>query len=251
VHLDWSTILLEIVNFLVLVWILKRFLYRPVMDIVSRRRKEIAASVEAADARLAEANQLMERYEGRIADWQRERAKAREELNVELDAVRQQQLQQLQEEIQGERERARVADERRLAETRRHAEQLAVTQAARFGARLIGQLTGPEIDQRLLDLLVQELGTLPADRAEQWRRQLRGDTGKGEILSARRLSEPDRKRIGGALASLFGAGIEYQFGEDARLIAGVRITIGPWVLRANLQDDLQAFSEMTHEAGMD
>ncbi len=37
-ELNWSTLLLEIVNFLVLVWILKRFLYRPVLQVIEERR---------------------------------------------------------------------------------------------------------------------------------------------------------------------------------------------------------------------
>ena len=37
-QIDWTTFALEIINFLVLVWILKRFLYRPVLDTLARRR---------------------------------------------------------------------------------------------------------------------------------------------------------------------------------------------------------------------
>ena len=42
-ELSWSTFFLEIINFLVLVWILKRFLYKPVMDVIARRREGIEA----------------------------------------------------------------------------------------------------------------------------------------------------------------------------------------------------------------
>ena len=38
---DWTTFALEIVNFLVLVWILRRFLYRPVTDVIARRAAEV------------------------------------------------------------------------------------------------------------------------------------------------------------------------------------------------------------------
>ena len=55
-ELNWSTFLLEIINFLVLVWILKRFLYQPVLDVIARRRKAI-------EAQLAEALRLQDEAE--------------------------------------------------------------------------------------------------------------------------------------------------------------------------------------------
>jgi len=49
-ELSWSTFLLEIINFLVLVWILKHFLYKPVLDVIARRRSGIEKTL--ADAAL-------------------------------------------------------------------------------------------------------------------------------------------------------------------------------------------------------
>ena len=51
-ELSWSTFALEIVNFLVLVWILKHFLYKPVMDVIARRRADIESTL--ADAKTAQ-----------------------------------------------------------------------------------------------------------------------------------------------------------------------------------------------------
>ena len=56
-ELNWSTFVLEILNFLVLVWILKRFLYKPVLAVIARRREGIEKS-------LAEARSLHEDWRG-------------------------------------------------------------------------------------------------------------------------------------------------------------------------------------------
>jgi len=134
-QLDWTTLVLEIINFLVLVWILKRFLYKPVLDIVARRRAGIEDAMARAEKTRQEAAALKDQYEGRVADWEQERARAREKLQGELDAERQRRLQALQDELQNEREKARVADERRQSEARQRLEQQAVSQSARFAGR--------------------------------------------------------------------------------------------------------------------
>ena len=36
-QLNWSTFVLEIINFLILVWVLKRFLYKPVLAAIAQR----------------------------------------------------------------------------------------------------------------------------------------------------------------------------------------------------------------------
>ena len=50
-EMDWSTFILEIINFLILVWILKRFLYRPILEVIARRREGVEKTLSEARAR--------------------------------------------------------------------------------------------------------------------------------------------------------------------------------------------------------
>ena len=61
-ELNLSTFLLEIVNFLVLVWILKRFLYKPVMGVIERRKVGIEQTLAQAEDKTREATALREQY---------------------------------------------------------------------------------------------------------------------------------------------------------------------------------------------
>ena len=68
-HLDAWTFALQTVNAAVLVWLLARFLFRPVMDIVAARRTEAAKLLAEADAARDEA-------EGKPASKDKESAAA-------------------------------------------------------------------------------------------------------------------------------------------------------------------------------
>jgi F-type H+-transporting ATPase subunit b len=251
VQIDWSTILLEIINFLVLVWILKRFLYKPVLDIIAKRRAGIEATVAKAETTQHEAEALKQQYEGRVAEWEQERAVAREALQHELDTERQRRIEALQSELQAEREKARVADERRLDEVRRHSEQQAVTQGARFAGKLFSRLRGPDLDARLNSLLLEELASLPAERIAALQQRATANQNDAEVQSAQPLNDKTRQQIESALHTLFDRPVTCRYHEDPALIAGLRIKLGPWVLRANLQDELQGFSELSHESSAD
>jgi F-type H+-transporting ATPase subunit b len=246
VQLDWSTIVLEIVNFLVLVWILKRFLYRPVLDVISRRKAAIEESIAGADAKRAEAQTLKAQYENRLADWERERAAARETLAHDLDEERRRRMAELEKALAAERDKARVADERRLAEFQRRAEEQAVAQGARFAGRLLEHLSGPELDARLVALALEGLAALPQARRAELRAGA-SEAGRAvEVQSARALDADARKAIEAGVQGLIGTAPAIAYREDPALVAGVRILLGPWVLRASIQDELQGLAELSH-----
>src|ERR1700722_17035203 len=55
--IDWFTVVAQAVNFLILVWLLKRFLYKPILHAIDEREKGIAAQLAEADAKKAEAQE--------------------------------------------------------------------------------------------------------------------------------------------------------------------------------------------------
>jgi F-type H+-transporting ATPase subunit b len=247
---DWLTFGFEIVNFLVLVWLLHRLLYRPVLAMIQRRRDDIAASTQSAEALRAEAEQLKAEYDRRLEDWAGERAKARRELDEELERERQRRLQELEAELAERRQREAALREREAAELRRASEREALALAGRFAARLLAVCAGPDLEARLLRLLVQQLGALPAQRRAALREALRTASAPLQVTSAYCLDDTQRAELARALAALADDGTPaIDYGEDPALLAGLRLQVGAWQLGANLQDELQAFTELVPADG--
>jgi len=250
---DWLTFGFEIVNFLVLVWLLHRLLYRPGLAIIQRRRDEIAAQARAAEARQAEAEQRKAEYERRLEDWAAERAKKRRELDEELEAERRRRLQALEAELADRRQREETLASRQAGQAREAAERGALALAGRFAARLLAAVAGPDVQARLLRLLVKELDALSAERREALCEALASAAAPLEVTSAYPLDDAQRAELAQALAALAalasGSAPAMVFAEDPALLAGVRLRVGAWQLGANLQDELQAFAELVPADG--
>jgi len=248
VELNWTTLLLEIVNFLVLVWLLHRFLYRPVLQVIDRRKRAIEASL--ADARTAheEASALQEQYRHRLEHWEQEKANARLRLQEELDRERERRLQQLRGELAQERERARVLEQRRLGELTRHTEERALVVANGFSARLLERLAAPGLETSLIELLLGDLEQLPQPRREAVRAALERTEGAVRVDTAFPLDEAQRERITNALSALAGRTVLCRFGRQPSLQAGVRLSLDHLVLGANLADELRSFFTSGNEA---
>ena len=50
-QINWFTVIAQILNFLILVWLLKRFLYKPILNAIDEREKKIASQLKDADNR--------------------------------------------------------------------------------------------------------------------------------------------------------------------------------------------------------
>ena len=241
-EINWTTFVLEIVNFLILVWLLKHFFYRPVLAVVARRREGIEKTLADARSTQTEAQALKVRYESREAEWAKEKEAARAKFNDELSAERERAMAALRASLADERERARVLEEKRQAEWRRETEERAIALGAQFCARLLGRLASPELEVALVDLALEDLPKLPAEEARALKESALGREAKPAVTSAFSLDDSRRKAIGDSLSALAGRRVDAVFAEDPELLAGLRVSLGAWVLHANLRDELRFFS---------
>lgn len=247
-ELSWSTFLLEIINFLVLVWILKRFLYKPVLDVIARRRAGIEKRLADAKTLHDDAEALQARYRGRLADWEQERQQAREQLVREIEEERAQRLAALQSELEQEREKTQVAEARRQADATHKTEEAALIQAGRFASRVLAQAASPELEAKLLELVIDELPQLSAERIAALHSSWGQMSEAIVVASAFPLSDTQRQKLQKVLIATTGSELPLHFEQDVELLAGVRITVGAWMLGANLQDELRSFAEFSHDA---
>lgn len=246
--IDWTTFILEVINFLVLVWILQNFLYRPVLETLARRRVGIERTL--AEAREVEnrAGALRTQFENRLADWEQEKATRQARFEQELTAERSRQMQALAHALAQERERSAAQDAHRQEALRLDLESQALEQARRFATALLARLAGPELEARLVEAGLEDFAALPADLLNGITTAARMPGARVLVASAFPLTEEQRERIGATLAARLGVSPDLDFRIDAQLGAGLRLALGSWQLNFSLADELAQFAAATHHA---
>lgn len=243
-ELNWSTFILELINFLVLVWILKRFLYQPVLAVIDRRKARIEGILQDARAMEKEAGSLRREYGERLEQWEQEKTREREGLRQELDKERERALENLREDLDKERQRVMAQLDHQRQDGHRQLQRMALDQGARFSARLFARLSSPEVERKLLDMTLEDVNALPEARCDDIRQNLQAEPRVITVSSAYPLPETERRRLRDGIGNWLGMPLpDWHFVEDPSLQAGLRIQLGAWVLRANLQDELNFFSE--------
>ncbi|MCB1741663.1 MAG: F0F1 ATP synthase subunit delta [Gammaproteobacteria bacterium] len=237
-QIDWWTLALQTINFLVLVWLLTHFLYRPVRQVIAER-KALAeqALVDAHEAeRVAESRQ--QALDEAIADAARQRESMLKEHHQALEAERAAVLDKAHEEARALTEAGRheIAQERRAAERalREQASELAVELAAALLRSCEHALPGEFFVQRV----EQELGELPAHELERLSRDLTANGGRLGVVTATALDSTEQDHWKTRLLERLGCQAPVDFSIDAELLAGVELHFPHSVLRYSWADQL-------------
>ena len=87
--IDWFTVGAQVVNFLILVWLMKRFLYKPILNAIDAREKRIATELADADAKKAEAQKERDEFQHKNEEFDQQRAALLSKATDEAKAERQ------------------------------------------------------------------------------------------------------------------------------------------------------------------
>lgn len=237
---DWITVGAQIVNFLVLVWLLKRFLYRPILDGINAREVEIAARMnEAAEVRKT-AETTEARYKAEIASLSASRAEMLDEARHAAEQERSALLAETRERLG--RERAE-RDRQRAAEARQFTAEL-----HRNGAAALLALTRKALSDLADQTLEQQIVAHAASRVRHMAGELTdaaGDSRQAIALTR----DPLPKDMQAELRKGFAAalpGFTLKFDTDPELSPGVSLRLGgaqvAWTLDSYL-DGLDAALE--------
>jgi len=233
VHINWWTLALQAINVLVLIWLLSRFLYRPVVAAIAAR--QAAADALLADAAAAkaqaetEAAALKASNTALAADAERLRAEVR--TAADADRVRLLETAQTDAEKMGEAAKAGIAAERDAM--RKALETQAATLAGDLAAKLVQHLPSAVIHEAMFQKLTDQLAAmLEVDRARSF------DGIALTLVTPTPLHDSERARCRDALAKLLPLPLDLAFEEEPDLIGGCELRGAHVHLRNSWRADL-------------
>lgn len=222
-QVDWFTVGAQIVNFLVLVYLLKRFLYGPIIGAMDRREQRVTGRLREADEREEEAEERVERYRRKEQELEKAREERLEKAREEAEARRKELLDEAREDVEQLRERWREELEREkeaLAGELRREVSTFVASALR---RTLDDLAGASLEERMVGAFVERLGNLDGEARIELREALAGADEAPRVVTAFELPEAQQERVLEALAEVLGEGVEVSFAERGDLVCGIEL----------------------------
>lgn len=235
-EINLSTLLLQVANFLIMVFILTRFLFKPLKETLGKRASQVTSAVDEAKKATREAKELRLEYEKKRENIDAEIAALKNEARIVIDETRRQMLQGAYQEIEAMRARAQEEIEQQQADALRlHRSRIGELVTA-LTQRMMEGILNPQLHQAYLDAFLDQLRSV----------QLEGRISTGgeeivsvELITATLLAQGDKARIGTTLETVTSQPIDLACRVDAGLIAGAMVRLGDMLIDGSLQGQLQ------------
>ncbi len=243
------TIGFQVVNFLLLLFLLRRYLWKPVRAAIERRQKEIDDAGAGALDRATAADEARAAREATAGTADHERARLLAEAAVALARDREEVLARARAVTDAERRAAheKLDEERILAATELTDATLDVSLS--LARRLLGEVRGAAITGAFLDRIHEHLDGLPAAELASLRASLEASP-RIVVATAPALDDAAKARVEAHLAACFGPAVKLDFVVDEALIAGAELRFPHARLGHSFQHSLAAARrELTAHGG--
>ncbi len=237
--IDWFTFSIQIVNFLILVGLLRYFLYGPIVRAMQQREQKVTQRLTDADAAKTAAQQQRQQLEAETLSIQQQRDAMIARAKEEAESERQTLLSEARKEAENRSQQWEEAFERErrdlTEQTRRDIQRMGFD-AAR---RTLQQIADTDLQTHLIDVFIRQLKTLDPQRREEVATQLTDSGNSVVIRSAIQIADLDRDRLCAALAEAFGSNATFQFETDDSLVCGLEVDAGGYSLRWNAAETMK------------
>jgi F-type H+-transporting ATPase subunit b len=241
--IDWFTVGAQALNFLILVWLMKRFLYKPVLAAIDAREKRIAAELADAETRKTDAKMERDEFQKKNADFDQQRAALLTKATDEAKAERQRLLDEARkaaDALSAKRQEALQNDAKNLGQALRHRTQDEVFAIAR---KTLGDLAATNLEERVAAVFVDRLRGLGDPEKTALATTLKNDAEPALIRSAFDLPEEQRANIQRAINETFSADIHLQFETAPDLVSGIELSSGGQKMAWSIADYLKSMEK--------
>jgi F-type H+-transporting ATPase subunit b len=236
---DVWTFLFQIVNFVVLLFILKRLLFRPIREIMEKRRATIENAIGEAEEKRREAEALREELGRELRGQKDLRREAEARMRAEVDELRAGLVEEARREAGKVREKERAVHEGEKKKFESDLMERAAATVSLFAENVLRDVSDAELHAGIVRKFLSETAGIA--------REMAGLSGPGEaiplsVVSAYPLGEDERGALREALAQGMERGVALSFETDPALIAGLAVRSGDMVHDFSLRGQVRGFT---------
>ena len=221
-QIDWITVVAQIINFLVLILLLKRFLYRPILNAMDARQKRIAAQMQEAEAKWHHAEEVVQDFNRKTEQLETDKQSILQQARTDADTARQLRLEEIRQELERARDAWLQELEQEKEEFRRDLRAEIAAQVCQISRRALGELADAALESQIVTRFLKRLHTLNPQQHESLQRA----TEQGlpiEVQTGFALSDSLHQHIESSLRKLTGHTPRLERTENRDLVCGIAL----------------------------
>ena len=237
---DWFTVGAQALNFLVLVWLMKRFLYKPILDAIDAREKRIALALLDAALKQTAAQKERDEFHSKNAKFDQQRNELLSQVKDKIKAERQRLLDQAHQAADALRAKRQDALTSELQSLQRNIVRRSREEVFAIANKVLTDLAGTPLEQRMAEVFTRRLRALHGKAKETLGAALKTAPEPAVVRSAFVLSADERAKIQNVINETFSVDIHLQFETAPDLVGGIELTANGQKVAWSITDYLTA-----------
>lgn len=245
--IDWFTVVAQIFNFLVLVYLLKRFLYKPVIRAMDERERRIAAGLQEAERREEEARQELHRYEEKSREIDSQREALTNQIRKEVDNQRKELMSAARHQVDTVRNNWYEAVEREKQAFLEDLRERTSKETCAVARRVLKDLGDAQLEQEVVRVFIERLRSLDEGERRALMDSSRQSKPEVTVTSAFQIPEERSREIEQVLREHITGPIDLQFETSPDVICGVELRAHGRKIAWSVKDYLEGLETVLGE----
>ena len=248
--IDWFTVGAQVLNFVILVWLLKRFLYKPVLDAIDAREARIAQQIAEATATQASAASEQAEFKRRNADFDAQRDALLKQATTAAEAERLRLTEVARQDAEAAATRRQEADRRDAANLRRGLADRTRAEVFAIARRVLAGLADTSLDERVAAVFLRQLAALDPTTLTALASGLDAGMPRATVRSAFDTGNAQREILRRAVVAVLAPGvkgaassIDVVFETAPDLLGGIELVVGGRKLAWNVAEYMGALEQ--------
>lgn len=237
---DWFTVLAQIANFLILMWLLKRFLYKPVLDAIDAREKRIADLLKEAEINQQQVEQQQSELVEKNAAFSSERDELFEQAKADIELTKQHLLDTAIHDVTEQRSQWLASLQKEQYNFGHDISQHTQQEVLHIVRKALRDLSEVELETQMTQVFIKQLEQLTPQQRPQFTENTSSEL---VIRSAMPLSEGNKSVLQQVISRVFSVRSALHFEVDSTLICGIEMVGNGHKLSWNIDDYLLGLEE--------
>ena len=237
--IDWFTVGAQMLNFLVLVWLMQRFLYKPILRAIDAREKKIALRLEETDLKKAEAQKERDVFRKRNEEFERQHADLQRQMNDEVESERFRLLNEARKASDDLSAKQMEALRNEARNLRQAVSQRAQQEVFAIARKTLADLASASLEERMADVFVRRVRALSETEKAELKAAFKTGSGTAVVRSAFDLPAAQRSAIESVIGDLIVVTPPIRFETAPDLVGGIDLTANgqkiSWNIAAYIQ----------------
>ena len=239
-EIDWFTVIAQLVNFLILVWLLQRFLYKPVLNAIDEREKKIASQLEDAAVKKAEARKEKDRFIQKNEAFDREHAVKLEEAHKRVKSEKQRLYEEARKESTALRLKLEESLKQQEQEMKEALKRRTKEEVFAIAGKALSDLANADLEEQVINVFIEKIRSLNEADRTKFINALEVKDGSIRIKSVFELSQNSKQKLEKTIKEITDKETDFQYLLEPELVSGIMLETANFQLSWSIESNLES-----------